>query len=684
MEVGIFSRLWKLNNPKHFVYIGIIAALMCGCCQPVWAVFYSGMISYLTVPLDMLGYVYASNLQNGEEADDFVMRQSYYVIGAAFVLVAFNGIGFFLRNNSFGTLSENLTNEIQQLMYRSLLQKHIGWFDDRNRATSVLTSTMAEGTARINDAGSTALQPVITAGMSLTVGLSLSAAFCWPMALGALAVIPLQVAGVLLQARMSTGQLNFATKEMTEPNLLLGDSIMNFRTVQSFGYEELIVKKYVEMMKPIDDMNWRVEIYKSFFQGGVNFLNFLTNALLFLIAEAVFSAESLQKYNFTSRDIFTAIFCMLFAGQAIGQTLGYGPDIGKAQSAATKVFEFVDSPSAINALEMTEKKLGRSVDHIEGKIEFRNVWFRYPSRKTDFVLKGLNLTIMPNESVALVGESGCGKSTFVNLMMRFYDPDSGEIYLDDVNIKEYNLHELRRAFSIVMQEPVIFNYTILDNILYGKSNATNSDVLKACEMANCMDFIERSKELEEGKLEDSQPSKLLKLLETNKDEIIKSNLIDETKFNEWVETLKLMDQQEQKKGKFQYQSGDIDTRDDKLKDVELHEGFDIVTGYRGSKLSGGQKQRVAIARTVIREPRVLMLDEATSALDEDSQKKVQVALEQASANRTTIIIAHRMSTIERCDKIFVLEHGTVKEEGNFSSLKDKGGLFTKLSKARMG
>lgn len=109
-----------------------------------------------------------------------------------------------------------------------------------------------------------------------------------------------------------------------------------------------------------------------------------------------------------------------------------------------------------------------------------------------------------------------------------------------------------------------------------------------------------------------------------------------------------------------------------------------MTGYRGSKLSGGQKQRVAIARTVIREPRVLMLDEATSALDEDSQKKVQVALEQASANRTTIIIAHRMSTIERCDKIFVLEHGTVKEEGNFSSLKDKGGLFTKLSKARMG
>lgn len=134
-----------------------------------------------------------------------------------------------------------------------------------------------------------------------------------------------------------------------------------------------------------------------------------------------------------------------------------------------------------------------------------------------------------------------------------------------------------------------------------------------------------------------------------------------------------MNQLDISRGKFRYQEGDVDKRDEKLKDIELHEGFNTVTGYRGSKLSGGQKQRVAIARTVIREPRVLMLDEATSALDEDSQKKVQIALENASKNRTTIIIAHRMSTIERCDKIFVLEHGKKLEEGTFDGLKKKGG-----------
>lgn len=114
---------------------------------------------------------------------------------------------------------------------------------------------------------------------------------------------------------------------------------------------------------------------------------------------------------------------------------------------------------------------------MQGKIEFRNVWFRYPTRTEDFVLKGLNITINPEESVALVGESGCGKSTFVNLLMRFYDPDQGQIFLDGIDIKSMNLHDLRTAISLVMQEPIIFNYSILENILYGKTNATNSEVL---------------------------------------------------------------------------------------------------------------------------------------------------------------------------------------------------------------
>ena len=153
----------------------------------------------------------------------------------------------------------------------------------------------------------------------------------------------------------------------------------------------------------------------------------------------------------------------------------------------------------------------------------------------------------------------------------------------------------------------------------------------------------------------------------------------EEAFNEDLEKFKALDVNEKNKGKFVYNQDAIDNRDPSLKKTELSKGFNIVCGIKGGKLSGGQKQRVAIARTVIREPKVLMLDEATSALDEDSQKKVQLALEAASKNRTTIIIAHRMSTIEKCDKIFVLESGSLKEEGNFTQLKERKGTFAKLA-----
>lgn len=170
--------------------------------------------------------------------------------------------------------------------------------------------------------------------------------------------------------------------------------------------------------------------------------------------------------------------------------------MGKANAAADRIFKIIETPSKIDALEdqsVSKKKL-LDINDVKGKIEFRNVWFRYPTRKEDFVLRGLDLTINPGDSVALVGESGCGKSTFVNLLMRFYDVDQGEILLDGINIKDIDLHDLRKVISLVMQEPIIFNYTIVENILYGKENASNDEVLDSVIKANALDFI-KSKSL---------------------------------------------------------------------------------------------------------------------------------------------------------------------------------------------
>jgi ATP-binding cassette subfamily B (MDR/TAP) protein 1 len=184
----------------------------------------------------------------------------------------------------------------------------------------------------------------------------------------------------------------------------------------------------------------------------------------------------------------------MFGASHAGSAQSFGPDMGKALAAAKRIFKIIEYPSSINAMEIDndKTKIRLNIDEVKGKIEFKNVWFRYPTRKEDFVLKGLSITINPNEQVALVGESGCGKSTFVNLMMRFYDVDSGEILLDGKNIKDINLHDLRKAISLVMQEPIIFNYSIIDNMLYGKDKATNSEIYEASTIANCNDFIERN------------------------------------------------------------------------------------------------------------------------------------------------------------------------------------------------
>lgn len=190
--------------------------------------------------------------------------------------------------------------------------------------------------------------------------------------------------------------------------------------------------------------------------------------------------------------MFIALFALMFGAQHAGFAAAFGPDMGKCSAAAKRIFGIQDTPSKLNAVEedKDQSKKALELSNVKGKIEFKDVWFRYPTRKEDFVLRGLTITINPGESVALVGESGCGKSTFVNLMMRFYDVDSGEILLDGTNIKDIRLHDLRRAVSLVMQEPIIFNYSIMENILYGKSDASNTEVLEAARIANALDFIE--------------------------------------------------------------------------------------------------------------------------------------------------------------------------------------------------
>lgn len=249
----------------------------------------------------------------------------------------------------------------------------------------------------------------------------------------------------------------------------------------------MVVDQFRKIVEPVSKASRGKALKAAAAFGFSQFIVYCIFAALFyfggrIIEDSCTEVNGIPKCEISPEDVFIALFAIFFGASHVGTAMSMGPDIAKANAAATKIFKIIEQPSEINAVAMDSDsgKKRCAVDNIKGKIEFKNVWFRYPTRKDDFVLKGLNLTIMPNESVALVGESGCGKSTFVNMMMRFYDPDFGDILLDDVNIKDYNLHDLRKVVSLVMQEPSIFNYSILENVLYGKLDATNAEIMSAC------------------------------------------------------------------------------------------------------------------------------------------------------------------------------------------------------------
>lgn len=260
---------------------------------------------------------------------------------------------------------------------------------------------------------------------------------------------------------------------MKEANLLAGDCIINYRTVASFANEDLIVRDFDAMLDaPVKTATKKSHVmglifgFSQFVQYGVYAVMFYC-ASLFLqnfIDERIDARDPniIKEIIEYSQSVFIAIFSMMMGAMSAGQNQQFGPDVGKARAAAGNIFSIMDLPSEINSLEEAQKKDKKEVNpkSFMGEIVFRNVWFRYPTRKSDWVLKGLNLKINKNETVALVGESGCGKSTIVSLILRFYDVNEGSILVDGVDVKDWNLASLRKTMGLVMQEPTLFNYTI--------------------------------------------------------------------------------------------------------------------------------------------------------------------------------------------------------------------------------
>ncbi|XP_057550281.1 ABC transporter B family member 11-like isoform X2 [Amaranthus tricolor] len=385
-----------------------------------------------------------------------------------------------------------------------------------------------------------------------------------------------------------------ATKKYEEASQVANDAVGSIRTVASFCAEEKIMHLY--------EMKCEAPIQAGIKRGLVSGVGFgVAFACLFGVYGTCFyaGAQLVSHGKTTFTEVFQVFFALAMASVGISQTSSLAPDTSKAKIATASVFAILDRQSKINPSDES----GQTSDNVKGDIELRHVRFTYPTRPNVQIFQNLCLTIHARKTVALVGESGSGKSTVISLLQRFYDPDSGVITLDGIEIQKLQLKWLRQQMGLVSQEPVLFNETIRGNIAYGKEgNATEDEIVNAAKLANAHNFIS-----------------------------------------------------------------------------SLQEGYDTLVGERGVQLSGGQKQRVAIARAIIKNPRILLLDEATSALDAESERVVQDALDQFMVNRTTIVVAHRLSTIKNAHVIAVIKNGVVAEKGNHETLLHiKDGLYASL------
>ncbi|OLY78635.1 Multidrug resistance protein 1 [Smittium mucronatum] len=399
------------------------------------------------------------------------------------------------------------------------------------------------------------------------------------MALVIMKIIPVLLSIGLFMGISLGKKTKIALDFYAKSGSIANEALSSIRTVMEFNGQ----KRESDRYDSSNAIAAKAELSKSFSLalglGGIFFCIYAIYSL-----GLWYGAKLIRMGQSDPGSVLNVFFAFVIGGFSLG---GAAPSISavtSARGAAANVFDVIDRVSPIDPIEMDS---GVKVDSFIGEIEFDNVSFSYPSRNDTKALDGFTMKIKPGKKVALVGHSGCGKSTTIRLIQRFYGVSSGSVKIDGVDIRKYNVRSLRQNMGIVSQEPVLFDTTILKNIQYGakdyeKSSPTFEQIVQACKEANIHDFI-----------------------------------------------------------------------------MSLPLKYDTVVGERGAQLSGGQKQRIAIARSLIRDPQILVLDEATSALDTESERLVQDALDRSSKNRTTITVAHRPSTIKDSDVIYVCNKGRV-------------------------
>lgn len=563
--------------------------------KPYKGYFIAGLFFLLISSTTLLGFPYVMgklvDVAQGKSSGVFneINTVALILIG----ILAVQSFFSFFRVFLFAQVSERAMADMRANLYNKLMSLPMTFYDKSR--VGELVSRITSDVSLLQDTFSVTLAEFIRQVSTLIIGAIIIFYTTPKLAIFMIATFPVLVIAAMVFGRFIRKLSKKTQSELASANVIVEETLQSINIVKAFTSELTEVMRYRKSL----DKVVKVALKSATYRGA--FISFIIFAMFGgIVAVLWYGASLVQDGSMSVGDLLSFVLYTTFIGGSIAGLGDLYGQIQKAIGASERVMEILQEEEEFK-IEEKEKI------HLKGAIEFKDVQFSYPTRKDVQVLKGLNLTVGAGEKVALVGHSGAGKSTIIQLLMRFYPLTSGEIAVDEQNIKNLPITGYRQNIGIVPQEIILFGGSIRENIAYGKPEATEEEIITAAEKANAWLFIK-----------------------------------------------------------------------------DFPEGLDTLVGERGVKLSGGQRQRIAIARAILKDPKILILDEATSSLDAESENLVQQALDELMQNRTTIIIAHRLATIRKVDKIFVLKEGQISEQGSHQELlESENGTYSNLVKLQL-
>jgi len=558
-----------------YIFIALFFLLVCSAAQ-IFLPYYTGQV---------LNYIVIDR-----SVEKF--KQSMLYMALITLVVGFSSG---MRAGYFTLVFARYSLRIQKIVFSRIMQMEIGFFDVRK--TGEITSRLTSDCTKVGDGLGYNFNVFLRNSVRVIGILGFMITISWRLSIVSLVSVP--VIAILSEA---FGEQYRRLSEQIQNSLAVAnesaeEAISCIRTVRSFAAENEESERYANRLNKTYKLRKKDAVLACFYRWSTEATD-LAMTLIILY----FGGQLVIRNQLSGGHLVSFILYSMDLGFAIEEIGDVYTGLMDAVGASKKLLVYMEREPEIDNNGTLSPNNG-----VNGKIEFKDVSFSYPSRPDIPVLDDINFSIEKGEVVALVGPSGGGKSSIISLLEHFYEPTNGKILIDNVDVKEYNHNFIHSAMSLVQQEPVLFARKITENINYGLIPKANDELVKrSAIMANAHEFV------------DSMPEK-----------------------------------------------------------------YETETGEKGVQLSGGQKQRVAIARALIRDPAVLILDEATSALDSESEYAVQQAINKNLAGRTVLLIAHRLSTVEKADKILVIEKGKIVEEGNHQDLIAKGGVYSALVKRQL-